>query len=161
MNESPPVTYLWLPPRHGWFCEPQEVLGTFEQYLCQSQILVDRLPESSGKVFYHYRQADLCHADAMVRAWKQIDHGPLMTIAPGIRRTLESLFAHLVENGKLSLIGVDFDIKDLVELDLHCIVSVLSTVPSATLDTCGREKNLRCSLTLPQPASLFVAEVFV
>ena len=64
MNENPPVMYLWLPPRQGWFCEPHEVLGTFDHYLCQFQILVDRFPESSGKVFYHLRQADLCHADA-------------------------------------------------------------------------------------------------
>ena len=159
MNESPPVTYLWLPSRQGWFCEPQVVLGTFEQYLCQFQILVDRLPESSGKVFYHYRQADLCHADAMVRAWKQFDHGPLMTIAPGVRRNLESLFAHLDENGKLSLIGVGFVIKVLVELGLHCIVSVLSTVPIATLDHLREGENLRCILPLPQLASLFVAKV--
>ena len=153
MNESPPVTYLWLPPRQSWFCKPQEVLGTFDQYLCQFQILVDRLPESSGKVFYHFRQADLCHSDAMVRAWKRFDHGPLMTIAPGVHRNLESLFAHLVVNGKLSL-------KNLVELGLHCIVKILVSIgPIATLDHLREGGNLRCILPLPQPASLFVAKV--
>ena len=95
----------------------------------------------------------------MVRAWKQFNHGPLMTIAPGVRRNLESLFALLVENGKLSFIGVGFVIKDLLELGLHCLVSVLSTVPIATLDHLREGENLRCILPLPQPASLFVAKV--
>ena len=156
LNESPPVTYLWLPPRQGWFCEPQEFLGTFDQYLCQFQILVARLSE---KVFYHFRQSDLCHADAMVRGWRQFDHGPLMTIAPGVHRNFESLFAHLVQNGRLSLIGVGFVVNNLVELGLHCTFSVLSTVPIATLDHLREGENLRWILPLPQTASLFVAKV--
>ena len=47
---------------------------------------------------------------------------------------LKRSLARLVEKDKLSLIGVGFEIKDLVEMDLHCIASVLSTVPLATLD---------------------------
>ena len=63
------------------------------------------------------------------------------------------------EKDKLSLIGVGFEVKDLIEVDLHCISSVLSTVPLATLDhlRCGR--NLRCILPLPQPASVSEAEI--
>ena len=60
--------------------------------------------------------------------------GPPRTVAPGVGRKLKGSFARLVENGKLSLIGVGLEIKDLVEMDLHCIASVLSTVPIATLD---------------------------
>ena len=82
-----------------------------------------------------------------------------LTIAPGLHRNLVSLFAHMVENGQLSLIGVGFVIKKLVEVGLHCIVSVLSTVPIATLDHFREGENLRCILPLPQPASLFVAKV--
>ena len=50
LNEEPPVTRLRLPPCRGWLCELQEVLGAFEQYLSQSQILVDRLSELSGSL---------------------------------------------------------------------------------------------------------------
>ena len=46
---------------------------------------------------------------------------------------LKKSLARFVEKDKLSLIGVGFEIKDLVEMDLHCIASVLSTVPLATL----------------------------
>ena len=52
MNESPSVTYLWLPLRQGWFCEPQEVLGTFDHYPCPFQIVVDSL--SSKEVSYRF-----------------------------------------------------------------------------------------------------------
>ena len=82
LNKESPVTRLRLPLRRGWLRELQEMLGVFEQYLSQSQFLVDRLPELSGKVFYCLRQADPCHADAVVRAWEQIEHGPPMTVAP-------------------------------------------------------------------------------
>ena len=59
---------------------------------------------------------------------------PPRTVAPGEGRKLKKSLARLVEKDKLSLIGVGFEIKDLVEMDLHCIASVLSTVPLATLD---------------------------
>ena len=160
LNEEPSVTRLRLPPKRGWLRELQQVLGAFEQYLSQSQILVDRLPELSGKVFYCHRQADPCHADALVRAWEQIEHGPPMTVAHGVRRNLKRLFARFVENGMLSLIGLCFEIKILVEINLHCIASVVSTVPIATLDHLrGRGEDLRCILPLPQPASLSEAEI--
>ena len=42
------------------------LLLVHHQHLGQSQILVNRIPESSGKVFYcHYKPADPCHADAL------------------------------------------------------------------------------------------------
>ena len=48
----------------------QQVLDAYEQHLCQSQILVDRVQELSGKVLYcHCKPADPCHADALIRAW--------------------------------------------------------------------------------------------
>ena len=113
----------------------QEVLDACEQHLSQSQILVDRLPKLSGKVFYcHCKPADPCHADALIRAWEQNVDGPPRTVAPGVGRKKKGSLARLVENDKLSLIGVGFEIKDLVEMDLHCIASVLSTVPLATVD---------------------------
>ena len=59
MNESPSVTYLWLVLRAS------EVLGPFNHSPCPFQIVVDSL--SSKEVSYRHRQADLCHAVAMVR----------------------------------------------------------------------------------------------
>ena len=110
----------------------QEVVDTYEQHLCQSKVLVDRLPELSGKVLYcHCKPTDPLHADALLRAWEQNVDGP---VAPGVGCMLKKSLTRLVEKDKLSLIGVGFEIKDLVEMDLHCIASVLSTVPLATLD---------------------------
>ena len=86
-------------------------------------------------------------------------HGPPRTVAPGVGRKLKRSFARLVENGKLSLIGVGFEIKVLVETDLHCIASVLPTVPIATLDHLRGGEDLRCILPLPQPASLSEADI--
>ena len=111
------------------------MLDAYERHLSQSQFLVNRLPELSGKVLYcHCKPADPCHADALIRAWVQNVDGPSRTVAPGVGRNLKKSLARLVENDKFSLIGVGFEIKDLVEKDLHCIASVLSTVPLATLD---------------------------
>ena len=120
----------------------QEVLDAYEQHLCQSQILVDRLPELSGKVLYcHCKPTDPCHADALIRAWEQNVDGPPTTVAPGVGRKLQKSLARLIEKDKLSLIGVGFEIKGLVEMDLHCIASVLSTVPLATLDHLREESR--------------------
>ena len=43
-------------------------------------------------------------------------------------------------------------------MDLHCIASVLSTVPLATLDHFREGTVLRCILPLPQPASVSEAD---
>ena len=60
----------------------QEVVDAYEQHLCQSRVLVDRLPELSGKVLYcHCKPTDPCHADALLRAWEQNVGGP---VAPGV-----------------------------------------------------------------------------
>ena len=83
----------------------------------------------------------------------------MWTVAPGVGRKLKKSLARLVEKDKLSLIGVGFEIKDLVEMDLHCIASVLSTVPLATLDHLRGGADLRCILPLPQPASVSEAEI--
>ena len=163
LNEEPPAAHLRLPPRRGWLRDLpakgplpqhgvyigrshkgkqglQEVLDACEQHLSQSQFLVDRLPELSGKRLYcHCKPADPYHADALIRAWVQNVDGPYRTVAPGVGRNLKGSLARLVENDKLSLIGVGFEIKDLVEKDLHCIASVLSTVPLATL--AGRRRS--------------------
>ena len=40
---------------------------------------------------------------------------------------LKKSLARLVEKDKLSLIGVGFEVKDLIEVDLLCIACVLST----------------------------------
>ena len=129
------------------------MLDAYEQHLSQSQILVDRLPELSGKVlFCHCKPADPCHADALLRAWEQNVDGPPTTVAPGVGRKLRGLLARLVENDKLSLFGVGFEIKDLVEMDLHCIASVLSNVPLATLDHL-RERERRSEVHFPSAAT--------
>ena len=100
----------------------QEVVDAYEQHLCQSRVLVDRLPELSGKVLYcHCKPADPCHADALLRAWEQNVGSP---VSPGVGCMLKKSLARLVEK----------EVKDLIEVDLHCISSVLSTVPLATLD---------------------------
>ena len=136
----------------------QEVVDAYEQHLCQSRGLVDRLPELSGKVLYcHCKPTD--PADALLRAWEQNVDGSPRTVAPGVGRMLKKSLARLVEKDKLSLIGVGFEIKDLVEMDLHCIASVLSTVPLATLDHLRCGAVLRCILPLPQPASVSEAEI--
>ena len=138
---------VYIGRSYGAFCQPQgwenpfkpdprkgkqglqEVVDAYEQHLCQSQVLVDRLPELSGKVLNcHCKPTDPCHADALLRAWEQNVDGPPRTVAPGVGRMLKKSLARLVEKDKLSLIG-GFEIKDMVEMDLHCIASVLSTVP--------------------------------
>ena len=50
-------------------------------------------------------------------------------------------------------------IKNLVEINLHCIAIVVSTVPIATLDHLREREDLRCSLPLPQLPSLSEAEI--
>ena len=65
MNESPPVTHLWLPLRQGCFCEPQKYSVPSITTRARFRLWVDSL--SSRKVSYRFRQADLCHAVAMVR----------------------------------------------------------------------------------------------
>ena len=68
------------------------MLDAYEQHLSQSQILVDRLPELSGKVLYcHCKPADPCHADALIRAWEQNVDGPPRTVAPRCRTQIEKI----------------------------------------------------------------------
>ena len=84
----------------------QEVVDAYEQHLCQSRVLLDRLPELSGKVFYcHCKPTDPCHADALLRAWEQNVDGPHKTVAPGVGRIMKRSLTRLVEKDKLSLIG--------------------------------------------------------
>ena len=76
----------------------------------------------------------LCHADALVQAWVQNVDGPPKTIPPGGGLKSKASLESLVEGDKLSLLGIGFEIKDIVEMDLQRIASVLRRVPVAAID---------------------------
>ena len=138
----------------------QEVVDAYEQHLVQSQFLVDRLPELSEKILYcHCKPSVPCHADALVRVWMQNVDGPHKNLAPGVSHKPKGSLARLVEGDKLTLVGVGFEAKYMVEMDLQRIVSVLRSVPMAALDHLRGGEDLKCILPLPQPASLSEAEI--
>ena len=129
LNEEPPVTRPPLPPKRSWLRDlpakgplPQHVvyIGRSHGAFYQPQGWWNRFKPDPRKGKQGLQEVLDAYEQHLSQSQILVDRLP-----------------ELVENEKLSLIGVGFEIKDLVEMDLHCVASVLSTVPMATLDHLG------------------------